>query len=354
MKNTFLYLIIIVLYGCGSADSKDQVTQDNPILPPEWESISSPTKAHLRGLDVTMDGTIWASGTMGSVLKSTDNGLTWNASQIPDCSEIDFRDIEGFDATHAVVMSSGNGVRLYHTSDGGGTWALSFEDTNSAIFFDGMDFYGGRGMAYGDPQNGSFDILQSSDSGRSWTRGLANMPATLDGEAGFAASGTGIVLGKSAIWIATGGAAKSRIFRVGADSSWSAVNSPLLSAPSSGIFSMAFWDDINGVVVGGDYVDSTRMTENCAYTNDGGKSWNECELNTTGYRSCVTFVNANTVIATGRSGSDISYDGGVNWIELSDQAYYSCAAIGNWVIGTGRSGKIGRLKLNPNQLSVND
>ncbi len=354
MKNTFLYLIIIVLYGCGSADSKDQVTQDNPILPPEWESISSPTKAHLRGLDVTMDGTIWASGTMGSVLKSTDNGLTWNASQIPDCAEIDFRDIEGFDATHAVVMSSGNGVRLYHTSDGGGTWALSFEDTNSAIFFDGMDFYGGRGMAYGDPQNGSFDILQSSDSGRSWTRGLANMPATLDGEAGFAASGTGIVLGKSAIWIATGGAAKSRIFRVGADSAWSTVNSPLLSAPGSGIFSMAFSDDTHGIVVGGDYVDSTRMTQNCAYTNDGGKSWMECESNPSGYRSCVVFIDDNTAISTGRSGTDISYDGGVNWTLLSKQGYYSCAAASDWVIGTGRSGKIGRLKINPNQQSVPD
>jgi len=251
-------------------------------------------------------------------------------------------------------MSSGNGVRLYHTSDGGGTWALSFEDTNSAIFFDGMDFYGGRGMAYGDPQNGSFDILQSSDSGRSWTRGLANMPATLDGEAGFAASGTGIVLGKSAIWIATGGAAKSRIFRVGADSAWSTVNSPLLSAPGSGIFSMAFSDDTHGIVVGGDYVDSTRMTQNCAYTNDGGKSWMECESNPSGYRSCVVFIDDNTAISTGRSGTDISYDGGVNWTLLSKQGYYSCAAASDWVIGTGRSGKIGRLKINPNQQSVPD
>mgnify|MGYP002414194573 FL=1 len=73
-----------------------------------WETVERVTSAHLRGLDATTDGIIWASGTDGEVLRSTDSGDTWTSHAVPNCIGVDFRDIEGFDASHAAVMSSGN------------------------------------------------------------------------------------------------------------------------------------------------------------------------------------------------------------------------------------------------------
>ena len=332
------------LVSCVNPKTKVAHTE-KPGSKPEWQHVSSPTKAHLRGLDLAPDGTIWASGTDGVVLKSQDSGKTWTSVQVPECPGVDFRDVEGFNEDRAVVMSSGNGVKLYYTKDGATTWRLSYEDTNSTVFFDGIDFNQSRGLAYGDPQDGKLAILETRDSGVTWMEmSREPMPFTLEGEAGFAASGTGIVLGKSAMWIATGGGAKSRVFRASADSSWTAVDSPLASAPSSGIFSMAFCNDEQGIVVGGDYVDSTRNTRNAAYTEDGGINWVEPKTNPSGYRSCVVFSgDGNVAIATGRSGTDYSIDQGENWNSLSSEGYFSCVILGNYLIGVGRKGKIGRM-----------
>jgi photosystem II stability/assembly factor-like uncharacterized protein len=342
MKNLIFLLSLIILTQCNAPQTN---SLESNISIKTWLSIESPTKSHLRGLDAAADGTIWASGIDGTVIRSIDTGARWDKFQIPNCDGIDFRDVEAFDKDFAVVMSSGNGLRIYYTEDHGLNWNLSYEDTNSSVFFDGIDFNGARGIAYGDPVDGKLAMLETSDSGKTWTSyNQSLMPETLEGEAGFAASGTGIVLGKSAIWIATGGANESRVFNTSALNGWTANSTPLLSAPSSGIFSMAFLDDTHGILVGGDYVDSTRALNNAAFTMDGGINWQEPSIFPNGYRSCVAFMEDGTAIATGRSGTDISYDEGQTWEVISDQGYYSCISIGNTLIGTGRSGKIGRVK----------
>lgn len=346
MRKLAFILPILVLLSCVEEKNESDASLDNSTIELVWQAINSPTKAHLRGLDIAVDGTTWASGTYGSVLRSLDTGKTWDHFQIANCSDIDFRDVEAFDKDFAVVMSSGNGLRIYYSVDGGNNWQLSYEDNNSAIFYDGIDFNGARGLAYGDPIDGKLAMLETVDSGKTWHAfDRTSMPLALDGEAGFAASGTGIVLGKSAIWIATGGASDSRVFTTSAVNLWKPISTPLMSAPSSGIFSMDFLNDMHGIIVGGDYIDSTRATKNAAYTMDGGATWRDPITNPHGYRSCVTFMDDGTAVATGRSGTDISYDEGQNWEKLSQSGYFSCASIGNRIIGVGRGGKIGRLEL---------
>ena len=105
---------------------------------------------------------------------------------------------------------------------------------------------------------------------------------------------------------------------------------------------MAFSNDSIGIIVGGDYVDSTNSTRNAAYTTDGGLTWHLPYPTPAGYRSCVAFSDSETVaIATGRSGTDISYDAGKSWQTLSIQGYFSCIIIGTRVVAVGRDGKIG-------------
>jgi len=334
------FSIVTTLWACDQAASRnDKVQNDaNAFV---WETVERVTSAHLRGLDATTDGIIWASGTDGEVLRSTDSGDTWTSHAVPNCIGVDFRDIEGFDASHAAVMSSGNGVKIFWTNDGGKKWSLSYEDTNRRIFFDGMDFYSVNGMAYGDPINGRMTLLKSNDSGQTWVAiDSLSAPQMSKGEAGFAASGTGIVTTKSKSFIATGGSA-SRVLSF-KDSTWNSASTPLRSAPSAGIFSMAFSNDSIGIIVGGDYVDSTNSTRNAAYTTDGGLTWHLPYPTPAGYRSCVAFSDSETVaIATGRSGTDISYDAGKSWQTLSIQGYFSCIIIGTRVVAVGRDGKIG-------------
>ncbi|NIP79443.1 MAG: oxidoreductase, partial [Gemmatimonadetes bacterium] len=97
----------------------------------------------------------------------------------------------------------------------------------------------------------------------------------LDGEAGFAASGTAIaVAGDRHAWIGTGAGPRARVYRTAdAGKSWDAVDTPLPAGPTAGIFGVAFRDTLNGVAVGGDYTDTTSAALNVLRTRDGGRSW---------------------------------------------------------------------------------
>jgi len=69
-----------------------------------------------------LGGTIWASTTMGRVLKSTDKGMHWTANTVfagKGLNKVVFKDASNGLGTIGVTNDS-----LYRTSDGGSTWAL--------------------------------------------------------------------------------------------------------------------------------------------------------------------------------------------------------------------------------------
>src|SRR5580698_649242 len=95
-----------------------------------WQMQDSGTTASLRGID-SVDGTVaWASGAEGTVLNTTDGGAHWQKCAVPDAATdgatLDFRGVQAWDASTAIVMASGPGdkSRLYKTTDGCGTWNL--------------------------------------------------------------------------------------------------------------------------------------------------------------------------------------------------------------------------------------
>jgi len=105
--------------------------------PPVWQMQNSGTTAGLRGID-SVDGTVaWASGTGGTVLRTTDGGDHWTRCATPDAAKdgatLDFRGIQAFDAQTAIVMSSGPGdkSRLYKTTDGCKSWVLLFTNPDA-------------------------------------------------------------------------------------------------------------------------------------------------------------------------------------------------------------------------------
>ena len=114
---------------------------------------------------------VWASGSVGTVLRTTNRGATWQSVGPPGTSTLQFRDIEAFDAQNAVILSIGTGTdsRIYVTSNGGATWTQTFTNAEPAAFYDCMTFFDRRhGLALSDPVDGKFRILATDDGGLSW------------------------------------------------------------------------------------------------------------------------------------------------------------------------------------------
>lgn len=289
----------------------------------QWMPQSSGTTAELRGVSAVSANVAWASGSRGTVLRTTDGGTTWRAVAVPGADSLDFRDIEAFDSLRAVALSIGNGraSRIYATQDGGRTWALRFTNPDSAAFFDCIAFWDAdHGIAVSDPVRGRFVLLATSNGGRTWAP-LDPAPEAREGEGAFAASGTCLVAGGThAAWLAT--AFGARVLRSrDRGRSWTAAQTPLASgAAPKGVFSVAFRDERRGVAVGGDYERPRDSTATAAFTIDGGATWLRAEVPPKGYRSAAAWLPGTRplVVAVGTSGSDYSADGGRSWTRLDE------------------------------------
>ena len=169
-----------------------------------------------RGLWALSEKVVWASGTKGTVLASLDGGATWTPKPVRAGEDLDFRDIHAVSTSTVFVQSAGagNASRIYRSRNAGDSWELVYENPHPSGFFDGLTFFDEqRGIAYSDPVDGTFFLLETRDGGSNWQR-LKGLPPALAGEASFAACGTGIhVLPAGQIWFGAGGASMTRIFR---------------------------------------------------------------------------------------------------------------------------------------------
>jgi photosystem II stability/assembly factor-like uncharacterized protein len=255
----------------------------------------------------------------------------------------DFRDIEAFDETSAVIMGITQPACILRTTDAGTTWKVTLQDTTPALFLDAMEFWNiNSGIVVGDPLNGRFFIARSFDGGRSW-RGIpeTNRPAALTGEALFAASGTNIrrLNNKEAIFV-TGGS-HSRLFirdRI--------IHLPLVQGQSgTGAFSLAVKNNKSWMVVGGQYDAPQRTDSNYVMTTDGGQQWRIPEAAPQGYLSCVEYIRKKTWVACGPGGVQISDDDGLHWRWISREGFHVCrkAAKGKRLYLSGANGRTGHI-----------
>jgi photosystem II stability/assembly factor-like uncharacterized protein len=320
---------------------------------PQWLPQSSGTTARLRGVNAVSATVAWASGSDGVYLRTTDGGVNWQAATVHGAEALDFRDVEAFDADTAYLLSIGEGERsrIYKTTDGGGHWRLQFTNHNPKAFFDGLAFWDAdRGVAVSDSVDGRFVIIRTTDGGASWKEIPPDkLPPALAGEGAFAASGTCVITqGRNNVWIATSAA---RVLRStdGGDT-WQAPTTPIPSGqPSAGIFSIAFKDATNGVIVGGDYKKEGEARDNVATTSDGGRTWNLVKGPLPGgFRSAVAYATGvSTLVTVGPSGSDYSLDGGASWAPIGGAGYHaiSFARSGaGWAVGEG--GRIAKCQMN--------
>ena len=314
-----------------------------------WQLSPTGSTARLRGLSVVSDDVVWASGSVGTVLRTTNGGSTWQSVGPPGTANLQFRDIEAFDANTAVILSIGTGTdsRIYRTTDGGATWQLVFVNAEPTAFYDCMTFFDKhRGLALSDPVDGRFRILGTSDGGQTWSIVAADMPPALPLEFAFAASGQCITSsGGRDAWFATGGDAVARVFHsTDRGLTWTVANTPVRSGPSAGIFALAFRDHQHGLAVGGDFLAPTASPDAFALSDDGGASWSLVAAAPDEYRSGAHLVTGTTALAVGPSGSDVSVDQGLSWTRFDGGSFDTVDCAGGFACwASGEQGRVAKL-----------
>jgi photosystem II stability/assembly factor-like uncharacterized protein len=272
LKQSLLALLITASATLGVAEEHWKFQQ--PKLTPQ----NSGTTQLLISVSPVNSRVVWAAGTGGTYVVTTDGGETWKAAVVPGAKNLQFRDVYGVSDKIAYLMSIPNntdttGFRIYKTVDGGATWTIQFKNETVNAFYDCFAFWTpNRGITHSDSVNGVFPDIRTTN-GLTWQSIADNMPPALLGEASFAASGTCIAAqGESNAWIATGGSTIARILatRDGGDT-WNAYDTPLVSSASAGGITVAFRDPWNGILGGGDL--ASNKSAETATSNDGGQTW---------------------------------------------------------------------------------
>ncbi|MCF6358095.1 MAG: hypothetical protein L3J54_09845 [Draconibacterium sp.] len=337
------FVSIIILQSCGNFKNRK--------IDIKFTELQTNTDASLRGLFVVDENVVWASGSKGTVLVSADGGESWKVNHISGAAENDFRSIYAWDKNRAMVFGVAGPAFGYATEDGGETWEVIFRDSTKGLFFNSLKFADEKnGLAVSDPVDEKIFLIRTENGGKSWER-VDDLPDVVDGEANFAASNTCIeFLPSGSAWIATGGKAARVLYSSDFGKSWKVAETPIVSGKSSsGIFSISFKNDNEGVIVGGIYDQPEYSNNIAAYTIDGGKTWISPETMPKEYRSCVQSVSNKREIfffSIGKTGNDLSVDGGKNWKFLSETGFYTFRNIPEELKGfaAGANGKISKVE----------
>jgi len=286
-----------------------------------WNVLPTGVDANLRGVAAVVhrSGTvIWATGSQGTIIRSTDMGQTWTPVHIDGAEKLDFRGVQTFDGKTVYVMSSGEGEqsRIYRSTDSGATWKMEFTDKRKGFFLDALICADDTHcFALSDPVGGKFLLLATTD-GIHWNDlPRDHMPPALPQEGSFAASNSSLLLyGKTDLYFATGGPAARVFHSKDLGQTWGVSVTPVFSGRSSqGIFSIVRAGDAL-VVVGGDYSEPKRNEKSAAYSLDEGQTWHLAEDLPKGFRSSVDTYDAGFV-AVGPTGAETSRDG-IRWTHI--------------------------------------
>lgn len=325
---------------------------------PKVVEQTSGTKAVLKAVSAVDDKVVWASGGT-AVVRTLNGGDNWEVKTVADAAtrRLDFRDVHAASATEAWVLSIGNGPasRIYHTTDGGTTWAIQFANVDSAAFYDCFTFFDKQhAVVFGDAAHGRTMMLRTDDGGEHWNLLPERaVPAPLDGEGGFASSGGCITShGKRKAWVGAGGP-EARVFHSEDQGrSWKVVPTatPFVKGNDAGLTALAFRDAKHGIGVAARI--NARMAGDTAAaavgtSDDGGLSWTlRHRPDKPGAIFGVTWVpkaGKATAVASTLGGLFYTSNGAESWTAATAFPYWSVGAAGKRAWGVGPGGRITRI-----------
>lgn len=342
MRISLLILTVIFISSC-TPKKESIATKKHTLKLFKMDHVNS------RAILAIDSETMYYAGANGDIGFTKNDGKKWDTLSIryQDTIAPNFRSI-ATNGTALFALSIGNPALLYKITNT--IPVLVYKEHHEKVFYDALHFFDSKnGIAMGDPTKNCISIITTNDGGNSWQKiPCKNLPKSLEGEAAFAASNSTIKIINNTVWIATGGKT-SRIFKsTDTGKTWNVFNTPMRSESlSSGTYSMDFYDELNGMIVGGDYTQPTENSKNKAISKDGGKSWTlVANGKHPGYKSCVQYVpnsKGKQLVSVGKTGISLSNDGGISWHEINKEGFYTIRFSNSksaWLAGHKKIGKL--------------
>ena len=221
----------------------------------QWSAATSGTTNNLNGVSLLDSGVGFAVGDAGTILKTTDAGMTW--APLTSGTTNALYDVYFFDATQGVAVGE-QGVIL-RTTDGGAGWQGITSGVKDALR--SVSFSGVNGITGGDSQ----DILFSTDAGASWQIGRSGFFGGGFPGAQMLSATVAFVAGQNSIFQALLGVSTD------GGASWDEDNfHPFYFDKNEGGGTDLFFFDQNTGVVSGSVFDGRGAI---ARTTNGGMNW---------------------------------------------------------------------------------
>ncbi|MEO5881594.1 MAG: YCF48-related protein [Caldimonas sp.] len=228
----------------------------------------------------------------GKTWLSIDGGATWNDRSAGGVAQPTLNSVWFFDSREGLAIADdGSSVR---TADGGKTWAAAASDTLSWYR---LQFLDDASVGWLISLRGT--IARSVDKGRTWTTTLGAGSASLNGVTDFH-----FVDALRGWAVAPFGSGAGTVFTtIDGGLTWQAVAA---TRNSQGFYAIRFADATHGVTVG--------PTGVAMVTSDGGATWAPRPTGAFGQLFSVHFADATTAVAVGEGGLIVrSTDAGQSW-----------------------------------------
>lgn len=256
----------------------------------QWTMRTSPTTQPLYAVQFVND-TGYAVGYYGTVIRSTDRGLSWAAMPFPNSG--DLHDVFFHDALHGFAAGDSG---LFHTVDGGLSWgtvATPLQEPWRCITFVSpqVGFCGGGWFSTG-------VLLRTLDGGATWTEVFSGAEIPVSAIQ-FPSADTGYAVQYSYSW--------EVLKSTDGGANWNAL--PI--QPISGLTNLEglhFLDADNGYA-GGWYLPAF------IHTVDGGLTWSEVVPGGSMNVYAIDFTSPQQGIAVGTLGAILHTYNGVDWAD---------------------------------------
>lgn len=244
----------------------------------------------------------YAAGNFGTILKTTDAGITWNPQYLQDWTNA--YTTEPYTVFHLYSIAFENTINglavgkcslcgdevIYKTTDGGSNWILQELGTAGGVGALYSVFYADASNVIAAGEQGK--ILKSTDGGDTWTSTTSGTIQTLYGLY-FTSASNGIAVGASGAIITT----------ADGGTNWTVQTSPTTNT----LYSVDFANATTGIAVG--------EAGTVLKTNDGGITWTSISSGTTKDLKDIAFTDVNNASVVGADGTILSTtDGGASWV----------------------------------------
>jgi photosystem II stability/assembly factor-like uncharacterized protein len=269
--------------GPSVFDVSDATFSIIPAPAASWRTQTSGTTASLLSVSVLDTSIAYIGGLGGTVLRTFDGGQSWTTTGSVGGDVYNIFSASQFRIFAAV--NDATSARIRRSFNGGIGWQTSYEDTTSGAFINAIWMFDeSNGYAMGDPVNGQWTLLRTTNGGTTWDN-AASLPQA-GSEAGW---------NNSMYWmddqIGWFGTNNSRVYyTTDGGSSWSPANTSF-----SNSFGVSFANDLTGMAAG----NGTDLS------TDGGNTWSGTPGQIPGDVFALSGLNLNPLRWYLVSGSDV-------------------------------------------------